>query len=505
MKKTIKRIGAVLLSSLILIGSSVSSYAATRSYTYNYDYWGDVQCSPDLYSVCKVFTSTELKLDVPINDPQGIYTSGDMIYLLDTGNNRIIVMERTSRESIEVVDIITEIKGNVEVKQFSKPTDLAVSEAGNIFICDKGNERIVKVDKDFNFIQEYNKPVENTIDPNLAFAPNKLIIDTAERIYCIADGINKGLIKYESDGTFSGFVGATRVVYDFTDYVWKKLASQEQLEKMDSFVPTEYSNLFVDKDGFIYACTTSVTADDLKSGSSDAVRKLNLLGNDILVKNGVYCEGAFPVYGDIYMGSGGGYEGCSLFIDVTAFDNDVYVCLDRNRGRLFAYDDQGRLIYACGGNGNMDGYFRKPVAIDHMGYDLLVVDQLDCAITLFTLTDFGQAVFDAMDLFEQGRYDESGAQWEYVMQLNGNYDLAYIGIGRTKLRQKEYKEAMDYFKLKYDAENYSKAYKQYRKIWVEDNIVAIVIIILILFFVPATIGKYKSIKREFDTADIFKV
>jgi len=505
MKKAITRIGAILLSSLILIGTSISSYAVERSYTYNYDFWGDVQDSPDLYSVAKVFTSTELGLEKAINDPQGIYVNGNTIYLCDTGNNRIIIMERTSRESIEVVKIVESFKGKAEVNTFSGPTDLAISEDGNIFICDKGNERILKLDKDFNYIMEFIKPVENTLDPKLAFAPGKLVVDSAERVYCIAAGINKGLIKYEADGTFSGFVGATRVVYDFTDYMWKKIASQEQLEKMDSFVPTEYDNLFIDKEGFIYACTTSVTPEDLKSGSSDAVRKLNLLGDDILVRNGVYNDGDFPVYGDIYMGSGGGYDGSSLFTDVTAFDNDVYVCLDRNRGRLFCYDDQGRPIYICGGNGNMDGYFRKPVAIDHIGYDLLVVDELDCAITVFTLTDFGEAVFSAMDLFEQGKYAESGEAWEYVMKLNGNYDLAYIGIGRAKLRQKEYKEAMEYFELKYDAENYSKAYKQYRKIWVEDNIVIIVVVILILFIVPASIGKYKSLKREFETADIFKV
>ena len=53
------------------------------------------------------------------------------------------------------------------------------------------------------------------------------------------------------------------------------------------------------------------------------------------------------------------------------------------------------------------------------------------------------------------------------MALDGNYDLAYIGIGRSLLRQKQYKEAMDYFELKYDEDNYSRAYKQYRKEWVE--------------------------------------
>ena len=63
---------------------------------------------------------------------------------------------------------------------------------------------------------------------------------------------------------------------------------------------------------------------------------------------------------------------------------------------------------------------------------------------------------------------------------------------------------MDYFELKYDDENYSKAYKQYRKEWVEDHIVIIVIVILVLFLVPLSIGRIKEIKHEIDIADIFR-
>ena len=63
---------------------------------------------------------------------------------------------------------------------------------------------------------------------------------------------------------------------------------------------------------------------------------------------------------------------------------------------------------------------------------------------------------------------------------------------------------MDYFELKYDEDNYSKAFKQYRKEWVEDNIVTIVVVLLILFLVPLGIGKVKSIKHEIDIADIFR-
>ena len=61
-----------------------------------------------------------------------------------------------------------------------------------------------------------------------------------------------------------------------------------------------------------------------------------------------------------------------------------------------------------------------------------------------------------------------------------------------------------YEKLKYDAQNYSKAYKQYRKIWIEENIVWLVIAIVLLFAIPLTIGRIKRIKWEIDMADIFK-
>ncbi len=477
----------------------ITAYASTEyGYTYNYDYWGDVQESADFYNVCKVFTSSDLGLDVKLKSPQGMFLYRDSIFICDSGNNRIIELKRNSAENLEVVNIIDSFKGGSGENTFNNPTDFAVSEDGNYFIADQGNARILKLDKDLNFLLEIGKPDDNTLDPKLVFQPNKLVIDTAERVYCIATGINKGLVKYENDGTFSGFVGATPVTFDWTDYIWKKFASQEQRAKMVSFVPTEYSNIFIDHEGFIYATNGTAKGEDLKAGKADAVRKLNLVGSNILVQNGEY-----RVYGDLYFGSGGGYEGPSQFTDVTVMDNDIYTCLDKNRGRLFGYDDQGRMVFAFGGNGNMDGYFRQPSAIEHYGHELYVLDSLDCSITSFVPTEFGNLVYDAIEKFDQGDYVGSGDAWREVMNQNGNYDLAYIGIGRALLRQKQYKEAMRYFELKYDAKNYSKAYKQYRKEWVEDHIVIIVIVILALFLIPSGIGRIKKIRHEIDTADIF--
>ena len=503
MKKKFTKVIALALCTMLLaaVPFSVSAHADS-SYTYNYDYWGEFTDSPDAYAVGAVITAADLGLETNFSKPQSVAVFNDIVYVSDTGNNRIVLLERVGETKFKVIKEVTEITG-IELNTFNGPTDVAVSEDGNIFVSDKGNKRILKLDSNWNYLMQFDKPDDASLadnSENFDFAPSKIVVDTAERVYCVGDNVNKGLIKYENDGTFSGFVGATPVTYNFWDWFWKHFASQEQIEKMANFVPTQYDNLYMDEEGFIYVVTSKPTEEDIKSEAATVVRKLNLLGNDILVRNGSYA-----IYGDLYMGTGGKKTGPSRFCDITTLYNDIYICLDRNRGRLFGYDDQGHLVFAFGGTGNMDGYFNSAVSIDHIGTDLLVLDENDGAITLFVTTEYGRLIYDAVDQFDLGEYDKAENSWRKVMELNGNYDLAYIGIGRSLLRQKKYEEAMEYFKLKHDAENYSKAFKQYRKQWVEDHIVVIVVVILILFLVPMGIGRLKRVKHEIDTADIFQL
>ncbi len=496
-----KRLMALCAATVVMVGSSLT-VCASDSYTYNYDYWGDVQNSPDAYTVSGVYTAKDLGLEQRMMSPQGLYVYGNLIYVCDTANNRILEIERTGTQEVELLRIIDSFDGNgqTEVTTFSTPTDIARDEEGNFYIADKNNGRIVKLDSELTYMQDFTKPTDATFDQSLNFLPSKITIDTAGRVYCVATNVNKGLIKFEADGEFSGFVGASEVTYDFADYIWKRLATSEQRAQMENFVPTEYDNLYMDHEGFIYACTTNVSEPDLDAGTAKPMRRLNMMGSDIMVRNGEWY-----IIGDIYWGEGGGYKGPSLITDITAFENDVFVGLDKVRGRLFAYDDQGRLLYAFGGNGNLDGYFKQPTALERMGRDLLVLDALDCSITIFTPTEYGNTIFDAIEQFQDGYYTESGESWQKVMDMNGNYDLAYIGIGRSLLRQEKYHEAMDYFKLKWDEDNYSKAFKQYRKEWVEENIVIIFIVVFAVLCVPLIVGKLKKIKHEIDTADIFRM
>ena len=86
------------------------------------------------------------------------------------------------------------------------------------------------------------------------------------------------------------------------------------------------------------------------------------------------------------------------------------------------------------------------------------------------------------------------------MKYNGNCELAYVGIGRSLLRQKRYKEAMDQFKIARDSVNYSKAFKYYREEVVEDNIVWFIVVIAALILIPKGIKTAKRLRKEISEA-----
>ena len=95
-----------------------------------------------------------------------------------------------------------------------------------------------------------------------------------------------------------------------------------------------------------------------------------------------------------------------------------------------------------------------------------------------------------------GDYEKSAGLWEQVLKMNANYPLAFRGIGQAVMREEKYEEAMEYFKLAHDRESYGRAFKLYRKIWVEKNIWWIVVILAVILIVPLVIGRVRRMKWE---------
>ncbi|MCL2185675.1 MAG: hypothetical protein FWB86_07475 [Treponema sp.] len=460
-------------------------YAAPTNYTYNYDFWLEQVASPDAYRAGAYILGSALGIG-HFRDPQGLFIRDNRIYICDSGNNRIIKIEVQENGEYHVAETVSSVIINGEESSFNYPMDIFENRNGDLYIADTNNNRVLKLDFNWNFISTVEKPDDESLGDFTDFLPVKLVVDFANRLFIQARNVNKGLMEFDSRGEFSGYMGANKVSVNIIDYVWKLLSTQAQKERMDLFIPTEYSNVAMDKDGFIYASNST--------GQTEPVRRLNAMGQDILIRNGY----EKPV-GDLVVGNAGGIAGRSRFIDVVAFDNDSYACFDRTRGRIFMYDFQGNLLYAFGGVGNREGSFLQPTALDRMGYSLFALDSRAGALTRFDLTGYGAMINKALDEYKAGRYESSAVVWEEVLKMNGNYDLAYIGIGRAALRQGEYQKAMRYYKLKHYREGYGKAFQLYRKVWTEENLWKILLISGIVIFTPLIVRKsiklYKEIKE----------
>jgi hypothetical protein len=470
------------LLTIIFISLGTVAYAQPTNYTYNYDFWREQVASPDAYHVTGYLLGSALGIG-NFRDPQGLFIRDDRIYICDSGNNRIVLLSAREDGEHQLVSIIDSVLIDGQKSPLSYPMDVFECPKGFLYITDTNNQRVLKTDRNLNCLLTITRPDDESMGEFVEFLPLKLVVDFADRIFVQARNVNKGLMEFDGQGVFTGYVGANKVKVNIVDYVWKLLSTQRQKERMDLFIPTEYNNLCLDSDGFIYVTNSS--------GQADPVRRLNAMGQDILIRNG-YEE---PV-GDIAYGNAGGISGPSRFVDVVAMSNESYACLDRVRGRVFLYDFQGNLLYAFGGVGNREGCFLQPVALDKMGYSLYVLDSRSCALTRFGLTGYGEKINEALSEYQAGRYESSAAVWDEVLKMNGNYDLAYIGIGRAALRQGEYQKAMRYYKLKHDRKGYGKAFQLYRKQWMEINLWKILVVLAIIGFGPPLVRLALQIRRE---------
>lgn len=85
---------------------------------------------------------------VDLNAPTSIAIRRDLIYILDSAENRIKVFDKTNMNQIGEFG-----KSGQGTGQFSHPDGLAVDEHGMIYVGDSGNARIQVFDRKMEFIR----------------------------------------------------------------------------------------------------------------------------------------------------------------------------------------------------------------------------------------------------------------------------------------------------------------------------------------------------------------
>lgn len=467
-------IPAILLAAALLF-SDASEVRADMPYdTYSYNYWGEEVKEPHSYLYSGMIAGNEIGTD--LSYPSDLFVTESGLYVADTGNSRVLVL---SMDGTLTAEIGFAKDGSDPLKN---PQGVFVTGEGHIYVADTGNGRIVEYDGEGNYLREIGRPVTTLIPDTQEYSPTRVVVDGAGRIYVIAYGINMGLVEYNGEGEFQGFMGATQVSVSMFTYIWKNyFSTQAQQDRMETIIPTEYSNIFVDNENFIYATINNLSGGDRAAGA-DAIRRLNPTGTDILRRLGQY-----PIIGDLE-GATFGYD-YSSFVDVAATDYGCYFILDETDGKIFAYDYDGISLFVFGRNGIRAGNFQKPVSIGLSGDEskIFVLDNTLNGIFVFEITDYGRHLLEAIRLNNMGDAEGSTREWQEVLKLNSNSELAYTGLGKTYLTEGRYREAMECFELGNSKKYYSKAFSYYRKevmeTWLTLAVIAAAVLLLTLWLI----------------------
>lgn len=460
------------------------AYADAPYKSYSYDFWGEDVVQPPAFLHTKTIDATVLSTE--LNYPEDMFISKDKIYVVDTANSRILLLDLEG----QLLHEISSFEKDGSIDYFNKPKGIFVTDEGHIYIADSGNERIVELSYDGEYIRTIGRPDTELITSNQTFTPTKVVVDKAGRIYAICYGINMGLVEFNKHGVFQGFMGATKVSVSTFDYIWKNyFSTKAQKDRMETIIPTEYSNIFIDNESFVYTTVSNLSNSDYKRGA-DAVRRLNPTGTDILRRLGNY-----PIIGDLYSASD--TTNWSKFVDISATDYGCYFVLDSAGGKVFAYDYDGNNLFIFGSIGNREGNVQKPVAIGLSEDEnkLYILDTLLNSILVYDITEYGRHLLSALEKNSLGDSEGAFKEWQEVLKVNANSEFAYIGIGKTYLKEGKYKEAMDYFQLGNSRKYYTKAFKFYRKDVMQDYFGTIMAMIGIAIFIGVSFMMYKKIKR----------
>ena len=489
-----KIIAALLTSATLAVFLSDTAFAYTLPYeTYNYDYRNNINFTPAAYVPENSIAGSKLLCDSLLDEngnptvvgafvnPQDfcIAPSGE-IYVSDTGNNRIVVL---NSDMTKAVQIINSFDNNGVSDTFNAPYGVCVSDNNKIYIADSQNKRIVVLDLDGKLVKIVDNPTSEILEEGFDFTPLKVTVDYAGRIYCTAKNVYEGIMVFENTGEFTGYFGTIKVSISLWQKFWRRLATKEERSKQELFIPTEFTGIDVDDDGFIYAS-------NIDENGIQAVRRLNPKGQDVIKKGSKKNVG-----GDLWIDGMSDYSGPSEITDVVYRDKGIYSLLDRKRGRIFTYDHEGNLLYIFGGLGTQAGTFKAPAAIETLNDKILVLDSLRGEILTFTATEYGSLINEAVALRYDGDETKAEKIWLRVLALDENNELANIGIGKALLTKGDYADAMKYLKLGMNREYYSIAFKRYRNNLLKDNMSYILTGLIVLIIIFTVFRKYRDRKK----------
>ena len=496
MKITAKILCAAFIALMLISCMTVGLGASSAYQTYTYSIEGDALFSPDAYTAdSNIVDSEYMGLDVPISSPNDLVSDPDgNIYIADTDNNRIVCLDRYYKARFYINNFVNEqgVSDNL-----TRPEGVFVTDE-RIWVCDTGAQRIVVFDRKGNFIKIVEAPESNLFGDSALYTPVAMAVDKYNRLFVVSRTTNQGIIVMTEDGEFTGFIGAQAVSISAWQILWRRFQTEEQKAQQTEYVSTEFNNITIDSDGFIYVTTSSIdegaVASAIRGKSKDGknlpVKMLNTNGDEIMKRNGFWPPAGEVDYNTKSTDEGKTPTGVSKIIDVAIGEEGTWSIIDEKRQRIYTYDSNGNLLFAFGDNdasGKMLGTFSTVEAITYQGDKMLILDKKTNSITVFNRTEYGDTLISAIAAENDQDFTLAINKWTEVLKLNSNFDAAYVGIGQAMYRNGEFEESLKYFEAAYDTENWSRSYQEIRRqamskyfLWLVAGIVAVIVLVAFL-------------------------
>ena len=490
MNKSAKII-CIAFAIVMLISCMVVSTSASSAYqTYTYSISGYALYSPDAYVADSNIVDSEfMGLEVPLSSPNDMVSDDKgNIYIADTDNNRIVCLDRYYKAKFFITSFVNE---HGVSDSLAKPEGVFVTK-DRIWVCDTGKQRIVAFDRNGEFIKVVEAPESNLFGDAALYTPIAVAVDQYNRLFVVSRTTNQGIIVMNEDGEFTGFIGAQAVSVSAWQILWRRFQTDEQKELQSEYVSTEFNNITIDAEGFIYVTTSTIAEGTVssaiksktKDGTNLPVKMLNTNGDEIMKRNGFW-----PPAGEVDYSTKSSDEitGVSRVTDVAIGEEGTWSIIDDKRQRIYTYDSNGNLLFAFGDNdtsGKMLGTFSSVEAITYQGDKMLILDKKSNSITVFNRTEYGDTLISAIAAENIQDFDLAINKWTEVLKLNSNFDAAYVGIGQAMFRTGDFEESLEYFEAAYDTENWSRSYQEIRKAAMQKYfllLIAGIVAIIILF------------------------
>lgn len=472
---------AAILASVSLSASAQTAVNSDDAYFESYTYWNDITGNntktsvymQPLYRASQIFNISDI-VGADIEMLADIYSDNNgNTYVLDSDASVIYVLNSEYRLSKRIAAL--KASDGTEIT-FKDARSLFVTDDGTIYICGTKNACIWIVNQNGELKNTLYLPESEIIPDEFIYAPVKVTVDSRGYIYVLSESSYYGAILYSPKFEFLGFYGANSVSNTATQVlsnIWNRIFMNDAKKSVSQkSLPYSFNDLEIGANDFVF----TITGRTGNSAGTDQLKILNPSGVNIIKRTGY-------TYSDnesIMAGRNAWVVQDLSGIAVT--DKFAYI-LDSGTGKIFVYDIDGNILGVFGGGmsrGYQKGLFLSANAITLNNGEILVTDSEKKTITVFEPTDYGKLVLECQSLTLDSKYIDAKEGWEQVLKQDKNSQLAYRGLARAALREKDYEEAMRLSRLAYDRDTYAEAFSSQRKVIIANCFIPVISVCLVL-------------------------